>query len=231
MHIHKHRPIYSLEIINHGESAHESKPPSKISHGFNRAHGLKSCLPLNASECNRDWKRVLRQSAPATECMTLTLSWNEGKKKGLMIAAVQGKDFHAKAFGGCSDVMGTLVSFVVQAKPTKHVWWHNKLRLGWMAISKGAVKEMLNKYFLHTWIYMQFCSFQLYTTVKIKFIHGKDSVTLPKKSFQSLHNDKGLFNNMQKYATDLWHVSFLIFNHKCKVVVLQKKSIQSLGIV
>ena len=41
-------------FINHSESAHQSKPPSKISHGFNRAHGLKSCLPLNASECNRD---------------------------------------------------------------------------------------------------------------------------------------------------------------------------------
>ena len=31
-----------------------------------------------------------------------------------------------------------------------------------------------------------------------QFIDGKDSVTLPKKSFQSLHNAKGLFNNMQK---------------------------------
>ena len=32
-----------------------------------------------------------------------------------------------------------------------------------------------------------------------QFIDGKDSVTLPKKSFQSLHNAKGLFNNMQKF--------------------------------
>ena len=115
-----------------------------------------------------------------------------------------------------------------------------------MAISKGAVKEMLNKYLLHTWIYMQFCSFQLYTTVKIKFIHGKDSVTLPKKSFQSLHNAKGLFNNMQKFNrlpylqphvqscgftkkinSESWDCltmckNFLIFNPMCKVVTLQK---------
>ena len=115
-------------FINHGESAHQSKPPSTISHGFNRAQGSKSCLPVNASECNRDYKCALRQSAPATECMTLTLSWNEGEKKGLMIFAVQGKDFHAKSFGGRSVVMGTLVIFLVQAKPTKYLWWHNQFK-------------------------------------------------------------------------------------------------------
>ena len=89
---------------------------------------------------------------------------------------------------------------------------------------------------------MQFCSFQLYTTVKIKFIHGKDSVTLP-----SLHNAKGLFNNMQKFNRLVTRVlpylqphvqscgftkkinsessdcltmckNFLIFNPMCKVV-------------
>ena len=38
-----------------------------------------------------------------------------------MIFAVQGKDFHAKSFGGRSVVMGTLVIFLVQAKPTKYL--------------------------------------------------------------------------------------------------------------
>ena len=106
---------------------------------------------------------------------------------------------------------------------------------------------------------MQFCSFQLYTKVKIKFIHGKDSVTLPKKSFQSLHNVKGWFNNMQKFNrlvtrvlpylqphvqscgftkkinSESWDCltmckNFLIFNPMCKVVTLQKNHFRVLGL-
>ena len=87
-----------------------------------------------------------------------------------------------------------------------------------------------------------------------QFIDGKDSVTLPKKSFQSLHNAKGLFNNMQKFTcpslssttcaklwlykkinSESWDCltmckNFLTFNPTCKVVTLQKNHFRVLGL-
>ena len=63
-----------------------------------------------------------------------------------------------------------------------------------------------------------------------QFIDGKDSVTLPKKSFQSLHNAKGLFNNMQKFNSFVTHVLPYLQPH-VQSCGFTKKSIQSLGIV
>ena len=115
-----------------------------------------------------------------------------------------------------------------------------------MAISKGAAKEMLNKYSLHICIYITFDIdtfafhgiFYRYNFFHSSCIQQSKSNSImeriqslqQKKSFQSLYNAKGLFNNMQKLNRLVTGALPYLQPH-VQGCGFTKKSFQTLGIV